>query len=278
MAERNLVEKSVLETDKLLTFVVMTRNAILSACEAEEMVDIRREIASLIKKDDPFPTEESLKSARDHAAQEAKYAKSETESGFPYLYSLATVRLWSIVEAAIDDEALAIIDEMDMANPPEALRRLKGSLIPFLHLSKDQQNEYLLSQLKDSLSSQFKSGIGAFESVLEALGFGGAVDAEVRKALFECSQVRNVIVHRAGVIDRRLCEACPWLEMSPGNQLKVSHADFVVYVYAAFLYLLEVEVRILGDKKTQERASDHAELTVRFGGSFKKALSGRVKG
>lgn len=52
-------------------------------------------------------------------------------------------------------------------------------------------------------------GVARFETLLALVELSGAIDEEHRKGLFELQQVRNVIVHRAGIVDRRLREQCP---------------------------------------------------------------------
>jgi hypothetical protein len=58
------------------------------------------------------------------------------------------------------------------------------------------------------------------------------------------SQVRNCLMHRAGRTDRKLIDACPWLNLEMGHQVKVTHEAFRRYVNAVVWYTTDTICRI----------------------------------
>jgi len=59
--------------------------------------------------------------------------------------------------------------------------------------------------------------------------------------------VRNVIVHRGSVADRRLILACPWLNLKAGDKVEITHEILGKYFKALNDYLMIV-IRRLGVK------------------------------
>jgi hypothetical protein len=42
----------------------------------------------------------------------------------------------------------------------------------------------------------------------------------------ELSQIRNILVHKAGIADRRLVESCQWLGFQIGQRVKVGYSMY----------------------------------------------------
>jgi hypothetical protein len=63
------------------------------------------------------------------------------------------------------------------------------------------------------------------------------VDDDVRKDMLELSEMRNVIVHRGSLADRKLLQACPWLPLKPKDKIVIDHATCNRYVKAVDNYM-----------------------------------------
>jgi hypothetical protein len=68
-------------------------------------------------------------------------------------------------------------------------------------------------------------GVGRFESLLKPFNLKPKITDEVRRELNDILAVRNLLVHRAGKIDRRFIELCPWLNRELGETIEVSRDD-----------------------------------------------------
>jgi hypothetical protein len=186
-----------------------------------------------ITREQDFKRAESLQS----------FAEQELTAGFPHLYQLASVRLWTIVETFVGGELLNVImDHPEIRNLP-IIRKMKGPLIDFNESSEAQQAETLLSLLSDELGARFRRGVGRFETIFEAIGLGGPIDDEVRRLIFELSEVRNVVVHRGGIVDPRFAHNCPWLNTTDGQALGVTHGQLLRYSFATQWYVVEINRR-----------------------------------
>jgi hypothetical protein len=174
-----------------------------------------------------------------------EFAKSQFNNGFTYVYEIATIRIWSVLEAAVDDLALYALHNIPTARNSEFLSKLKGPLLEFIALDVEQQAEYLLELIKSQANPTQKLGIGQFDIVLDNLNLGGVLDKTVRTTLFELSQVRNVLVHCNGKADKRLKKNCPWLNTEIGNRVVITPYHYYAYHCAALLYLDELTRRQL---------------------------------
>lgn len=83
-----------------------------------------------------------------------------------------------------------------------------------------------------------------FEGLLRLIDLTGPVEDETKRTLYELGQVRNVIVHRASIADRKLVKACPWLNLSPGTKVVVTSTAFARYVNAVQDYLVALLSRV----------------------------------
>ena len=111
-------------------------------------------------------------------------------------------------------------------------------------LPHEDRPSYLLDLLEQEVASGLKLGVGRFESLLDIFGLSGAVPNFVRRYLFELSQVRNVLVHRRGIADRRLVDQCPWLKLQIGDRVVVRHEQMARYMTAGLAYAMTILQRL----------------------------------
>lgn len=138
--------------------------------------------------------------------------------------------------------------------------------------------------MTDQVKARFKLGIGRFEAVLNQIGLGGPVDADVQRTILELSQIRHVIIHRLGKADEKLATTCPWLNLRPGQRVRITQKQFRQFYLVFFWYMLELDRRIanLFSENTSEfKARIHQECLdelrkscTRDNHSTKQALSG----
>lgn len=185
--------------------------------------------------------------AKKRAEKQSSRAKLHFDSGFRYLYGLAAVKLWSILETLVKDLATGELSELGAASLSEEVRRLRGPVIDFILADDDTRSEMLFALLEQDLKAKFKPGVGRFETVLESVGLSGRVAAPVRKALLELSVVRNVVVHQSTLLDKRALTACPWLGQKPGDPAPLSADRFQNYLGAAGWYVMELMRRCHSD-------------------------------
>src|SRR5712691_7225419 len=169
-------------------------------------------------------------------AAERDLAQSEIDNGFPLLHAQATAFLWSQLEEFINKFCATWLEHYPGAWQAESIQKLKVKLGEYEALDPKDRCRWVVSLLDQDTGGPLRAGIARFEELLARFGLSGPLDAEWKKSLFELGHVRNVIVHRNGLADRRLLEACPWLPLSPGDAVKIDHARWHRYSSAVTFY------------------------------------------
>ncbi|MGY4984073.1 hypothetical protein ACWCYL_44395 [Streptomyces sp. 900105755] len=180
-----------------------------------------------------------------HRRDQIQLAQRQIDSKFRLLHGHAIMGTWGSLECLIED-----IVEAWMAFKPEVLHRqdfekIKIPLAKFLSLSDDQRVRLLVSEIQRDLKLDLRSGVTKFEKLLDSVGLGGPVDPRLRDALYEFQNVRNVLAHRAGIVDQRFIEACPSYGLPIGGRLIIDQENFTRLHNAVYTYSIVLINRIL---------------------------------
>lgn len=181
------------------------------------------------------------------------FAREQASTHFPKLFELATVQLWSLLEAGIDDLILERLRKPEALPQGPVLAELQGSLLEFLSATSEQRATLLYERLKVATRASQQPGIARFEALLEPIGLKGPVDAAARRALIELAEVRHVIVHRGSRADTKLVARCPWLSPHLDQQVPLNHRRFTYYFAAAQWYILELHRRTCSFQNDEAR-------------------------
>lgn len=174
----------------------------------------------------------------------ANKAKGELELGIPMLSAFLTVGCWSALEAAITDFIVAWLCNVPSAIQREQFNKIRLPVTEYEFSQREDRMRKILEEIKRSTNSSLRQGADQFECLLRSIGLDGPVADELRRTIFEMSQIRNVIVHRASNIDKRLADSCPWLNLRAGEKLRLKFEDSARYATAAGDYAITVIRRI----------------------------------
>ena len=134
-----------------------------------------------------------------------------------------------------------------------------GLLVPFLCADEDERTWILTDQIKAHVAASLKKGVGRFEEPLAIVGLGGAVDEDVRRTLFQLHSVRNLVVHKDGIVDARFRLLCPLMAFEVGQAITITRNQYKEYWFAACWYSIELEMRRV--RKAGEIPSErHAQV------------------
>ena len=197
------------------------------------------------KPDDPVDGHDP-QARLERAKSEASLAQREVENEFPLLHAQATVSLWGDLENSVRTFVAQWLRNAPEAKVVDAVSKLKVCLGEYEAMDEEDRCYYITERLEQELESRNRRGVARFEALLQPFGLAGAVPEDTERILFELYHVRNVLVHRRGVADRKLVQACPWLGLAPGDQVRVSHEQYARYHGAVAAYALELIVRVAG--------------------------------
>jgi hypothetical protein len=180
------------------------------------------------------------------AARERDLAQSEVDNDFPILHEHATVALWGSLEALVLSFAASWLENKAGAGQVEAVKKqkLKIKLGDYESIAAADRCLWVIELIDRETSGPLKNGVNRFENLLQAFRLNGTTLEELKKTLFEMSQLRHAIVHRRGRADRKLIEACPWLSLKSGDRIKITHKMWRTYSDAAVEYVSELIQRV----------------------------------
>lgn len=188
-------------------------------------------------------TEKELEERRAHAAKLQSFAEDQDSKGFPYLYNLLAIRVWTILENLVDEFAATRVQDPEKLPSLKGLEGLSVPLLQFVSAGEDARTEFIVDAIKQATKSRLKIGVGRFESLLDAVGLGGGVSDPIRKIVLELSEIRNVLIHRDGFCDGRICERCPWLSVKVGQKVSITEQQFHLYRLLPVWYNFELHRR-----------------------------------
>lgn len=136
-----------------------------------------------------------------------------------------------------------------LMNVPEALEidavmKLRIPIARFLSMRNEDRMRFLVAELQQTNSGK-KRGVGRYEALLGIFDLSGKIDPQVKQDLIEMHSTRNVIVHRASIIDREFVDACQWLDKKQGDKIVVTHADYHRFEEATEKYVVCIMNRVL---------------------------------
>lgn len=181
--------------------------------------------------DDGNPSAEVLAAERMESL-----AQVEVETGFPLLHAQALTSMCSTIEDCFRNFVAAWLSHAEGARDIDAVRNLKIRLGDFISAPEQDRWLYVAELLELELRSSLKEGASRFDVVLDVFGLRSHIDDDTRRGLYEMYQVRHVLVHRRGLVDRKLLSACPWLEFEVSTRLKIDHQQFMMYNAATLNY------------------------------------------
>jgi len=170
------------------------------------------------------------------AERSAKLAKSEIENEFPLLHSHALMGAWGALEGMIEDLAISWVQHDPSVLDHPKIAKIKVPLSEFRTMTEIDHLRFIVTELQRDLGLDLKEGATKFESLLTAVGLGGAVDKKVRDVIFEAQNLRNIFAHRAGVADRKFVSNCPHLGYTIGDIVKIGQQDFSRIFFGLLTY------------------------------------------
>src|SRR5207245_6440776 len=173
----------------------------------------------------------------EHLQSMAAKAEKESSLGFPTLHAHVVVSLWSIAENTVEDFMVEWVKYDSKFLEKDTIPRAKISITELLLLDEDERIRYMLDEIQKHLGCAGARGIEKFERLLSLCDLGGGVEDSLRKDLIELCEVRNAIVHRGSVVDRKLLRACQWITWKLGDRIDLDTATCNRYIRAFDAYM-----------------------------------------
>jgi hypothetical protein len=198
---------------------------------------------------------EERRESIEQAARDKELAQKEVDNGFPLLHEQAAIALWGSLEALVRSLVAAWLANKPEAWQVDAVRKLRVRLGDYEPLEPFERCLWVVDLLDHEIGGPLRWGVNRFECLLQPFGMSGSLEDEYQRTLHELSQVRHVLVHRRGIADKKLLDACPWLNVRLGDRVRVTHDMWHRYASTNVEYVAELlkraRVVLLGEPKSR---------------------------
>jgi hypothetical protein len=212
----------------------------------QNMVDTEPLIANSVIKgehDEEFLASiKQISAALGTARRRGELAQREVAENFPVLKAQAVISLWTYLEATMRRIVLDCIATKE-GRAVKEVAELRVPLGDYESLDEESRHELIFELFEKNCAAGLMNGVKRFEVLLQPFGLGGKFFKDWQKDIYELGQVRNVLLHRGGVVDRRFRKACPWRAESVGQHVITSDEDWRRFVEATNEFLLEILIR-----------------------------------
>ncbi len=183
--------------------------------------------------------------------QRAELARAEEENGYPAINAQALIGLHSALDALIQQLPVALRDLPFLVRLDEAEKLMPGAT---KNLTPELREE-LIRQLQKifevpNLRQLERKGVARYERRLRrvGLGFQRTIPDGLDQALREIGVIRDLLIHRAGRMDKEALERARSLadRYRDGELVRLSDEDYRTYSGAIRWYGAEVIHRIYG--------------------------------
>jgi hypothetical protein len=172
----------------------------------------------------------------------SRLAKEEIDKQFITLGNHYVVMLYATMEANIKRVIVELLKQFSNI-AMESLEKLKlpGKI---LFLDEDERFDILFFEYEKAIAIGSNYSVDRFEKLLKPFNLDGAVDKKVSKFILELSQIRNILLHKAGRVDSHFLKLVPWLNLKLNDKLILDGRSFSIYDSAVNAYFLTIMLRL----------------------------------
>jgi hypothetical protein len=214
-------------------FYTLTQTAMMiTAMTASKYIDVQEEV----EKAAGVKLPKDAKISKEKVLEIGGRCVAQKQRDFPELCAMLAVTTWGSLEALVEDVVVALL----MCEPARlnnaCFDKISTPLAEYELLDLEGRMRFLYRELEKKNRSVDKLGVNGFETLLQHFGIQVSPNDEVKKQLIALSQIRNIIVHREHIVDRRLVEKCSWLGLKVGEKLELKRPEFESYFEASTAY------------------------------------------
>jgi hypothetical protein len=172
-----------------------------------------------------------------------EWAKEIRDNDYSVLHTHSLVSIWAALESAIENLILALI-----LNDTQSLDRLRKFGVK--KIDENLKNHDLTEDICLSIYKKLKDVTSVSYDIVQTMqnmlsAFNINVKCEIYKSeLLEANAVRNVIVHRFGIVDEKSVKNSPSLAGYVGQPFTISNKKYLTYQSAIGKFLIDVQEKI----------------------------------
>jgi len=183
----------------------------------------------------------------------AEWAANIIKSNYQTIYYFGMISLWAKLESTIYDfAALEILKNKTILSNRE-FSKVKAPISTYETLDDNEKAKFIVDTIVDQYGLQTKPGIDRFELILSFFKLDGPVDKDIKRTIYEFSQIRNIILHKSGAIDLTFKSNCPHLVENKQKKIHVTKEMFDNYIESTHKYLTIIINRLVARAKSRRQ-------------------------
>jgi hypothetical protein len=179
---------------------------------------------------------------------ELRLVKQEIKSGYYTIHSTELILGYSRLESAIDELIRLFFKTEDYSKFPD-IDPVKINPIDFARKSKQFQRDYLAEHYISQASAGQLYGFQRFEAILSPIFGKSNLKEDSRKLIVMLSQIRNICVHKNGIIDSRCQKLLGLSEKAKNKRIVLSELLMESLMNSLLEYCVDINDRIIAHKK-----------------------------
>jgi hypothetical protein len=161
------------------------------------------------------------------------------------------ITIWSTVEVCLRDILIEWLLINRAAWKSKRIADLKISIADWEAMDRRARATWIVASLWRTIGTAEHNPIGRFATLFDALDVPRAlpdspytIQGDTGRLVIELWAIRNVIVHRMGVIDAKFCADCPHFSGKEGEPIVLTMKSYGTYANAAIDFLQAMIMRI----------------------------------
>lgn len=202
---------------------------------------------------------EAIKGLIEIANSDAPFATDEYEAGCPKTYAHHMGALWGAIESALEQ---LLVNHLLFVPSAAGLVAVSPRGLTRSKIKTGDEDEARATVRRWGSTLQPPTALAGPLEMLERFSFRVEAPADVVRQVNELAELRNVILHRAGVVDARFVKKCPGAPWAQGETVRLNETATRGYFDAAGEFALALV--------TAATKSPHVVAAVRARGDASK--------
>ncbi len=193
-----------------------------------------------VRPENNYPTEEEV---NEKNKETIIAVKKEIDEDYFSIKSAELILLYSRFESAITEVIYLYFRACKYSKIPN-INNIKYNINDFLMLSKKDQKIFVADLYILQNTTNIRYGFNRFESILKPIFGESKVEKNIKKEIFKFAQIRNLLIHKNGVVDKNFKSLFKDTKQRIGNKINISNSIMENCIRSVIDYTEDIMKRI----------------------------------
>lgn len=209
----------------------------------EKQIDAMANAMKVINKVSPDKKHETEENFRTRYKENIDAANKEVSEKFYSVKISELILLYSRLESAIEEVVYLYFLKSEYQKMP-AIENIKINLIDILSMKKRDQKIQMADIFIQQRTLGQKYGFYRFESIIEPIFGKSSIDENIKHSIYLFAQIRNLLVHKNGIVDKQFKELFKNHRQIIGEKIKIDDQMMESCISAVVTYASDIIDRI----------------------------------